>query len=411
MAEIQALQALPTTFGTIDIAVLVAFVAHHDPRGRRVKGVELSERQAQKLLAVASRSTMHKRLRSAQELGLLDVAEPSGTGTFGQTTGNSYRLGPTARRERGRWVSLGEKLFAAGGMFRALESSGALLYDALGRDGRWLTYALAASCPEDPVSPVEVFDAARGLLRSEQLVLSHLERLVDLGLATRSVSGPGDQPRYTAHELETLGQVAAEQGWESRYERLERHISNEQLGLTSITVQIRELPCCYCGRNGPSDTIEHVPPQHWTGTKKAGLLLPACIDCNQLDGPKIDKVPRLCIGRPAPQLVLGSRHDWEILTSLDDLNLLKSLETAFVPLIREYRDAMKTDNPERALQAAQSLAPIAEAVRQGVLEVVDAGSGEVHLVEVSGNFAVWLAHAVTATVPRAAILDPIVDDL
>ena len=403
MAEIQALQALPTTFGTVDIAVLVAFIAHHDPSGRRAKGVELSERQAQKLLAVASRSTMHKRLRSAQDLGLLEVAEPSGSGAFGQTTGNSYRLGPTARRERGRWVSLGEALFTAGGMFKALESSGALLYDALGRDGRWLTYSLAASCSGVPISPEEVFDAAQGLLRSEKLVASHLERLVDLGLATRAVSRPGDQPRYIAHGLETLGIVAAAQGWETRYERLERHISNEQLGLTSITIQIRELPCCYCGREGPSDTIEHVPPQHWTGTKKAGLLLPACSDCNQPDGPKIGKVPRLCIGRPAPRLPLP-RHDWEILTSLDDLTLLKSLETRFVLLIREYRDAMKLDDPDRALEAAKSLAPIAEAVRQGFLEIVVRGTGEMRTVEVSQNFAVWLANAVTETVPRAAIL-------
>jgi hypothetical protein len=296
-------------------------------------------------------------------------------------------------------------------MFKALESGGALLYDALGRDGRWLTYSLAASCSGVPVSPEEVFAAARGLLRSEKLVLSQLERLVDLGLATRVVSKPTDRPRYIAHGLETLGIVAAEQGWESRYQRLERHISNEQLGLTSITVQIRELPCCYCGREGPSGTIEHVPPQHWTGTKKAGLLLPACSDCNQPDGPKIGKVPRLCIGRPAPRLVLDSRLEWETLTSLDDLTLLKSLEPAFVSLIREYRDSMKTDNPERALEAAESLAPIAEAVRQGFLEVVDAGSGEMHSVEVSGNFAVWLAHAVTVTVPRAAILDGFVDGL
>lgn len=405
MAEIEALRALPTTFGSVDIAVLVAFIAHHDPNGRRAKGVEWSERQAQKLHAVGSRSTIHNRLRLAQELGLLEVAEPSGTGTLGQTTGNSYRLGPTARRERKRWVSLGETLFSAGGMFKALESSGVLLYNALGRDGRWLTYSLAVSCSGVPVSPAEVLAAARGLLRSEKLVLSHLERLVDLGLATRVVTGPGDQPRYVAHELETLGIVATEQGWETRYERLERHISNEQLGLTSVTVQIRELPCCYCGREGPSDTVEHVPPRHWTGTKKAGLLLPACNDCNQPDGPKIGKVPRLRIGRPNPRLVIGSRLEWETLTSLDDLTLLKSLEPAFVSLIRVYRDAMKTDNPERALQAAQSLAPIAEAVRQRFLEVVDAGSGEVRSVEVSGNFAVWLAHAVTATVPRAAI-DP-----
>lgn len=180
----------------------------------------------------------------------MEIAEPSGTGTLGQTTGKSYRLGPTARRERGRLVSLGEALFSAGGMFRALESSGALLYDALGRDGRWLTSSLAASCSGVPVSPAEVFAAAQGLLRSEKLVASHLERLVDLGLATRAVSRPGDQPRHSAHGLETLEIVAAEKGWETRYQRLERHISNEQLGLTSITVQIRELPCCYCGREG-----------------------------------------------------------------------------------------------------------------------------------------------------------------
>jgi hypothetical protein len=109
--------------------------------------------------------------------------------------------------------------------------------------------------------------------------------------------------------------------------------------------------------------------------------------------------------------VLDSRLEWETLTSLDDLTLLKSLEPAFVSLIREYRDSMKTDNPERALEAAESLAPIAEAVGQGFLEVVDAGSGEMHSVEVSGNFAVWLAHAVTVTVPRAAILDGFVDGL
>ena len=409
MAKIRAFPVPPKTFGTLDIAVVVAFVAHHDRRGRRVNGVELSERQAQKLLAVASRSTMHKRLRSSQSLGLLEVVERSRTGVLGQTTGNSYRLGPIAKRERRRWVSLGETLFAAGGMFKALEARGALLYDALGRDGRWLTYSLAASCSGVPVSPEEVFAAARGLLRSEKLVLSHLERLVDLGLATRVVSKPTERPRYIAHGLATLGIVAAEQGWESRYQRLERHISNEQLGLTSITAQIRELPCCYCGREGPSDTIEHVPPQHWTGTKKAGLLLPACSDCNQPDGPKIGKVPRLCIGRPAPRLVLP-RHDWETLTSLDDLTILKSLEPAFVSLIREYRDSMKTDNPERALEAAESLAPIAEAVRQEFLEIVDAESGEVRSVEVSGNFAVWLAYAVTVTVPRAAILDGFVDD-
>ena len=98
MADFQALSVPPTTLGTLDVALVVAFVAHHDPHGRRVNGVELSERQAQKLLAVASRSTMHKRLRSAQDLGLLEVVSLSGTGDLGRNTGNTYRLGPVARK-------------------------------------------------------------------------------------------------------------------------------------------------------------------------------------------------------------------------------------------------------------------------------------------------------------------------
>ena len=353
---------------------------------------------------------MHKRLRSAQDLGLLEVVTLSGTGDLGRIMGNTYRLGPVARKERGRWVSLGNQFFSKDGLARALERTGALLYDALGRDGRWLSYSLAARGSGESVSVSEVFAAAKGMLRSEGLVSSHLERFVVLGLATHDVPAPDGALRYTVHGLPVLAEVAETQGWVARYRKLQQQVSNDQLGLTSLTAQILNMRCCYCGREGPSETIEHVPPQHWTGTRQAGLLLPACGDCNQPDGPKICTVPPLSVGRPDPR-VLFSRDEWEVLMPFNDVEVLKAFEPAYVLLIREYRDAMKLDNPERALEAAKSLAPIAEGVRQGFLEIVDRETGEMRTVEVSQNFAVWLAQAVTETVPRAAILRAVERDL
>jgi hypothetical protein len=408
MAKVRALSAPPKTFGSLEIALIVAFIASHDPYGRRADPVELSERTAQMTLTVSSRSTMHKRMIAARNLGLLEIEVPSKSDRSGGWTGHCYRLGRVARTERGRWRGLAGEFFENGFVSESLVPVGAMHYDALGRDGRWLTYLLLLRAEGSAVSASEVFCAARGLLRSEQLVSRQLYRLSGLGLAEVSVSGGDGVLRYQAlASPDVLAGVARKQGWTDRILALKMRIADEQLGRSMVSSQILEMRCCYCGFDGPSETFEHVPPTHWTGTKRAGLLLPACLSCNTSHGPKIRSVRHLSVGQPRPQQILQSVDDWNTLSSLSDLDLLKAFEPAFVSLVRRYRDSIMLDDLDQALSAAVDLAPIAEAVRQGYLDVVNGQTGELRTIEVPSWFPVWLARAVTETVPRAATILPI----
>jgi|GEM_PF-5996449 len=232
---------------------------------------------------------------------------------MGRDEGNTYQLGPAARQERGRWVPISNQFVSIDGLARASEPTGTLLYDALDRDGRWLTYSLATRGTGESVSAPEVLAAARGMLRSEGRVSSHLERFVIFYLATREVPA-------SRGALRCMG-CTLWQKW--RRSKAGGQVPQVAAAENERSIEAHES-CCedsLCGmvllRMG--GTLGHdraVPPLLWTGTGPAGLLLPACGICNRPDGPKIDSVPSLSFDRPDLQ-VLQSLHEWQVLIAVD----------------------------------------------------------------------------------------------
>lgn len=402
MTKINALPAIPKVNGGPDIALIVSFVALYDPDGRRAKPVELSERYAQRMLTISSRSTIHKRMVKACDLDLLYVDKRSHVLDSGERAGNGYRLGPIARDEKKRWSALGKVLHGVDGFVEPVRAVGAMLYNALGRDGRWLSFSLLGAAGGEAVTAAEVFDASHGLLRSEKLVVKHLKHFVVLGLATVGEPSSGSACRYRPVEASVLSDVAEVRGWTSRHLALNKRIDVERTGRTSIQARIALLPCCYCGASGPS-TLEHMPPSHWTGDNRAGLFLPACKECNSGLGAMIRGLEASCVGRCEPRFEIESEDIWAAVFDAEDMNVLKMLEPWFVGLVRNYRDAGWTGDVEAAFLAAKGVAPLAVAVREGRLELFNSRC-ELRVVKVPEDFAFWLARAVTEVVPRAVPL-------
>jgi len=78
----------------------------------------------------------------------------------------------------------------------------------------------------------------------------------------------------------------------------------------------------------------------------------------------------------------------------------------FLALARSYRDAISTGQLLDAVIAAKELAPIAQAVREGTLTLIDIEGGQIRHVEVDPHFPVWLARQVVDVLPRAPMAVP-----
>lgn len=387
------------------VVLLVAWVAFHQSRNRSSEPVEFAERTAQIVLGVKSRTTIHKRFRAAQDDGWLKCEVPARVGRDGgRNWGNRYVLGPKAARDRKRWVALGDSLFGEQGRLRVFQSSGLLIHRAFGRDNRWLTFSLLMDRGNQWSTSRQVHEAACGLLRSEGLVAKHLDRFVQWGAAEQ---GPLDrdgvaQFRSVANRDDLIA-IADERGWNDSYADLEVNVANDRLGLTHATEQIVALRCCYCG--GPGDDVsgrcelEHLPPKHWTGTSQAGLLLPVCNGCNNAHSHQIKQTKRGLIGPTKPRLFVSSEA-LALLQGESDDEVLKANLFGIVASARTYRDAISTGQLLDAKIAAKELAPIAQAVREGTLTLIDVEGGEVRHVEMDPEFPVWLAREVADVLPR-----------
>ena len=388
------------------VVLLVAWVAFHQSRNRSSEPVEFAERTAQILLGVKSRTTIHKRFRAAQDDGWLQCEIPALVGRDGgRNWGNRYVLGPKAARDRKRWFALGDSLFGEQGRLRVFQSSGLLIHRAFGRDNRWLTFSLLMDRGNQWSTSSQVHEAACGLLRSEGLVGKHLERFVGWGAAEQGPLDRDGVAQFRAvSDRDDLIAMADERGWNDSYADLEVNVANDRLGLTDATEQIVALPCCYCG--GPGDDVsgrcelEHLPPKHWTGTFQAGLLLPVCNGCNNAHSHQIKQTKRGLIGRREPQIRVVSAEQWALLSSHSDKQVLKALLFGFVINARSYRDAISTGRLRDAVAAADALAPIGQAVREGTLTLIEEKSGEVRHVKMDPEFPVWLARQVVDVVPR-----------
>lgn len=403
---------LPRSMPPEKVVLLVAWVAFHQSRNRTSEPVEFAERTAQILLGVKSRTTIHKRFRPAQDDGWLKCEVPARVGRDGERNwGNRYVLGPKAVRDRKRWVAFGHWLFGEQGCLRPFQSSGLLLDRAFGRDNRWLTFSLLMDRGNQWSTSSQVYEAACGLLRSEGLVGKHLDRFVEWGAAERRRSNSDGVSQFRAVASHAdLVTIARERGWNDSYADLEVNVANDRLGLSHVTAQIRALRCCYCGGGGDevSDQceLEHLPPKHWTGTDRAGLLLPACSRCNNAHSPAIKQTKRGLIGRCEPDLQVTSVEQWALLSDHSDMEILQANLFGFVAHARNYRDAISTGQLHDAEAAAEALAPIAQAVREGTLMLIDVEGGQARHVKMDPEFPVWLARQVVDVVPRAPIALP-----
>ena len=403
---------LPRSMPPEKVVLLLAWVAFHQSRNRTSEPVEFAERTAQILLGVKSRTTIHKRFRPAQDDGWLKCEVPARVGRDGERNwGNRYVLGPKAARDRKRWVAFGHWLFGEQGCLRPFQSSGLLVHAAFGRDNRWLTFSLLMDRGNQWSTSSQVYEAAGGLLRSEGLVGVQLDRFVEWGAAERrrSDSDGVSQFRAVASHVDLLA-IARERGWTDSYADLEVNIANDRLGLSHVTAQIRALRCCYCGGKGDDVSgrceLEHLPPKHWTGTSQAGLLLPVCNGCNNAHSHQIKQTRRGLIGRREPQLRIVTAEEWAILSNHSDKEILKANLLGFGFHARRYRDAISTGRLRDAESAADALAPIAQAVREGTLTLIDVEGGEARHVEMDPEFPVWLAREVVDVVPRAPMAVP-----
>jgi len=241
-------------------------------------------------------------------------------------------------------------------------------------------------------------------------VKGQLDIFVRWGVAEQrlSKSGGAKQFRAIASHADLLA-IADERGWNDSYARLERNVANDRLGLTRVTEQIVALRCCYCGGRGDDVSgrceLEHLPPRHWTGTSQAGLLLPVCNGCNNAHSHQIKQTRRGLIGQRKPRLFVSS----EVLSLLQgesDSEVMKANLFGFLALARSYRDAISTGQLLDAVIAAKELAPIAQAVREGTLTLIDIEGGQIRHVEVDPHFPVWLARQVVDVLPRAPMAVP-----
>lgn len=395
------------------VVLLVAWVAFHQSRNGTSEPVEFAQRTAQVLLGVASRGPIQDRFRLAQDDGWLKCEIPARVGRDGERNrGNRYMLGPKAARDRKRWVAFGDWLYGDQGCLRPFQSSGLLVDRAFGRDNRWLTFSLLVDCGNNWSTSSQVHEASCGLLRSEGLVGKHLNHFVRWGIAEQ---GPPNHDGIAQFRAVISGHadliaVADERGWNDSYSRIETNVANDRLGLTHVTTQIVTMRCCYCGGRGDDGSgrceLEHLPPKHWTGTSQAGLLLPACNRCNNAHSHQIKQTQRGLIGYCEPKLRITSAEHWALLSGHSDKEVLKANLFGFVTLARNYRDAISTGRLPEAETAAQALAPIAQAVREGTLTLIDDEGGQVRHLEVDPEFPVWLARQLVDVVPRAPMTVP-----
>ena len=406
MKGLAPIPPLPRSMPPEKVVLSVAWVAFHQSRNRTSEPVEFSERTAQMVLGVASRGPVHERFRAGQDDGWLKCEVPARVGRDGERNwGNRYVLGPKAARDRKRWVAFGHWLFGEQGCLRPFQSSALLVHAAFGRDNRWLTFSLLMDRGNQWSTSRQVYEAACGLLRSRDLVKRQLEIFVRWGVAEQRMPRPGGAKEFraTADHADLLA-IADERGWNESYARLDRNVANDRLGLTRVTEQIVALRCCYCG--GPGDDVsgrcelEHLPPKHWTGTSQAGLLLPVCNGCNNAHSHQIKQTKRGLIGRREPQLLVTSAEEWALLSGNSDEEIFKALLLMFGPYVRRYRDAISTGRLRDAEAAAEALAPIAQAVREGTLTLIDVEGGEVRHVEMDPEFPVRLARDIADVVPR-----------
>jgi len=171
--RVGSIPPLPSPFPSDKVALLVAWVAFHQSRAGTGKPVEFSQRTAQILLGVKSRTTINKRFRAAQDEHWLALKIPARMGRGNERNlGNRYVLGSKASRNRQRWIRFGEAVFGDEGLIRPFQSSGLLLYDAFGRDNRWLTFGLLMRRGNQWSTPPQIHDHARGLVRSPELLLN-----------------------------------------------------------------------------------------------------------------------------------------------------------------------------------------------------------------------------------------------
>ena len=411
MKDLAPIPPLPRSMPPEKVVLLVAWVAFRQPRNGNLEPVEFAQRTAQVLLGVASRGPINKRFRPAQDDGWLVCEIPARVGRDGERNwGNRYVLGPKAARDRKRWVALGYWLYGEQGCLRPFQSSGLLVDRAFGRDNRWLTFSLLMDRGNHWSTSSQVCEAACGLLRSKRLVKGQLDIFVRWGVAEQrlSKSGGAKQFRAIASHADLLA-IADERGWNDSYARLERNVANDRLGLTRVTEQIVALRCCYCGGRGDDVSgrceLEHLPPRHWTGTSQAGLLLPVCNGCNNAHSHQIKQTRRGLIGQRKPRLFVSS----EVLSLLQgesDSEVMKANLFGFLALARSYRDAISTGQLLDAVIAAKELAPIAQAVREGTLTLIDIEGGQIRHVEVDPHFPVWLARQVVDVLPRAPMAVP-----
>jgi len=396
----------------LGVTLITAWIAHESDKPHNRAGVELSERTAQVSLGMSSRSTAHKRFRKAQEWDLIRVSDRWGHRRGRQSvSGNRYQLGRNAARYRQRWIFLGHALFGDGGLLHDLMSSGFMLHNAFGRDGRWLTLALLKRRGAAGSTAAELHAEAAGLLRSPELVVKHLDRFVDLGLASVERRRPKVSSRYVfVADDAYMTDLAWTEQWAPRYVDMERRIQDEQLRLTSLTSDVLKLRCVYCGRPPGNDrlskmTIEHLPPQTWTRSREFGLLLSACVGCNTSLGGRLThhkEPPNLNL---QPRLPALTAEDWDTLSAMSDYEVLKSLEPFYTTSIRDYRDGVLTGDWKTARRAAVNLAPFSEAVRNGALELVNRQTGELRVINVPVRFARRVAYVAQDVVPRGAIID------
>ena len=393
------------------VVLLVAWVAFHQSRNQTSEPVEFAERTAQILLGVKSRTTIHKRFRPAQDDGWLKCEIPARVGRDGERNwGNRYVLGPKAARDRKRWVAFGHWLFGEQGCLRPFQSSGLLLDHAFGRDNRWLTFSLLMDRGNQWSTSSQVYEAACGLLRSEGLVGKHLDRFVEWGAAERRRSNSDGVSQFRAVASHAdLVTIARERGWNDSYADLEVNVANDRLGLSHVTAQIVTLRCCYCGGKGDDVSgrceLEHLPPKHWTGTSQAGLLLPVCNGCNNAHSHQIKQTKRGLIGPTKPRLFVPSEA-LALLQGESDDEVLKANLFGIGASARTYRDAISTGQLLDAKIAAKELAPIAQAVREGTLTLIDVKGGQARHVKMDPEFPVWLARQVVDVVPRAPMALP-----
>ena len=127
--------------------------------------------------------------------------------------------------------------------------------------------------------------------------------------------------------------------------------------------------------------------------------MPVCNGCNNAHSHQIKQTKRGLIGPTKPRLSVSSKV-LALLQGESDDEVLKANLFGIVASARTYRDAISTGHLPDAEIAAQALAPIAQAVREGTLTLIDAEGKQARHVKMDPEFPVWLAREVADVVPR-----------